>query len=143
MVWMGTVSYGAYLWHYPVFIELDSARTGLTSVGLLAVRVAATFTLAALSYYLIERPVMEGVFWRSIKAAAPATVALVGTVVVVVAATVVPATAAVSVRTTHTIPVGERQALDAADAFGADPVRFLLLGDSMAVTTGIGLKLGR
>ena len=28
LVWMGTVSYGAYLWHYPVFIELDAARTG-------------------------------------------------------------------------------------------------------------------
>ncbi len=24
LVWMGTVSYGAYLWHYPVFIELDA-----------------------------------------------------------------------------------------------------------------------
>ena len=73
MVWMGTVSYGAYLWHYPVFIELDAARTGLGGVGLLAVRVAATFALAAASYYLVERPVMEGVFWRSLQAAGPAT----------------------------------------------------------------------
>ena len=32
MVWMGTVSYGAYLWHFPVFIELDAARTGLTGL---------------------------------------------------------------------------------------------------------------
>ena len=72
LVWMGTVSYGAYLWHYPVVIELDSARTGLGGLGLLAVRVAATFALAAVSYYLIERPVMEGVFWRSLRAAGPA-----------------------------------------------------------------------
>ena len=121
MVWMGTVSYGAYLWHYPVFIELDAARTGLGGVGLLAVRVAATFALAAASYYLVERPVMEGVFWRSLRAAVPATLALVTTVVVVVAATVVPATAAAPVRTTDTIPAGERQALDAADAFANRP----------------------
>ena len=40
LVWMGTVSYGAYLWHFPVAIELDSARTGLGGAGLLAVRVA-------------------------------------------------------------------------------------------------------
>ncbi len=33
MVWMGTVSYGAYLWHFPVCIELDSARTGLGGPG--------------------------------------------------------------------------------------------------------------
>ena len=66
LVWMGTVSYGAYLWHFPVYLELDAARTGRTGLGLLAVRVAATFVLAALSYYLVERPVMEGTFWRSL-----------------------------------------------------------------------------
>ena len=35
LVWIGTVSYGAYLWHYPVFVELDAARTGLGGPGLL------------------------------------------------------------------------------------------------------------
>ena len=142
MVWMGTVSYGAYLWHFPVFIELDGARTGLGGLGLLAVRVAATFALAALSYYLVERPVMEGVFWRSLKAAGPALAALAATVVVVVAGTVVPAVAGVPVRTADRIPAGERQALDAADAFSSDPIRFLLVGDSLAVTTGLGLVRG-
>jgi peptidoglycan/LPS O-acetylase OafA/YrhL len=142
MVWMGTVSYGAYLWHFPVFIELDAARTGLGGIGLLAVRVAATFTLAALSYYLVERPVMEGVFWRSLTAAGPALAAMGATVVVVVAGTVAPAVAAVPVRTVDRIPVGERQALDAADAFSSDPIRFLLVGDSLAVTTGLGLVRG-
>jgi len=88
MVWMGTVSYGAYLWHYPVFIELDAGRTGLGGIGLLAVRMAATFALAAASYYLVERPVMEGVFWRSLRATGPALAALGVTVAVVVAGTV-------------------------------------------------------
>ena len=142
MVWMGTVSYGAYLWHFPVCIELDSSRTGLGGVSLLAVRVAATFVLAASSYYLVERPVMEGVFWRSLTATAPAVLALGATVVVVVAATVVPASAAVTLHSTDTIPLGERQALDAAGAFGSDPVRFLLVGDSLAVTMGLGLVQG-
>jgi hypothetical protein len=142
MVWMGTVSYGAYLWHFPVAIELDSARTGLGGAGLLATRVLATFTLAAASYYLVERPVMEGVFWRSLKAAFPAIAAMGATVIVVVAATVVPAVAAASVRTVDTIPLGEQQALDAADAFTSNPVRFLLVGDSLAVTTGLGLVRG-
>ncbi len=142
MVWMGTVSYGAYLWHFPVFIELDSARTGLSGFGLLAARVLVTFSLAAASYYLVERPVMEGVFWRSVKAAGPALVAMAVTVVVVVAATVVPATAAVTIKTADAIPTGERQALDATGAFTTDPIRFLLVGDSLAVTTGLGLVRG-
>jgi len=130
MVWMGTVSYGAYLWHFPVFIELDAARTGLGGVGLLAVRVAATFTLAALSYYLVERPVMEGVFWRSLKAAGPALAALGATVVVVVAGTVAPAVAAAPVRTVHPYP-------DPATA--VPPPEVVVLGDSTALTLGYAL----
>ncbi len=128
MVWMGTVSYGAYLWHFPVAIELDTARTGLGGPGLLAVRVAATFVLAAASYYLVERPVMEGTFWRSVTALAPAAVALAATVVVVVAATVVPAVAAAPV---HRYPV---------NSAAVPPPEVVVLGDSMALTLGYALS---
>jgi hypothetical protein len=127
MVWMGTVSYGAYLWHFPVFVELDSARTGLGGTGLLAVRVLATFTLAAASYYLVERPVMEGVFWRSLKAVFPAVAVMATTVVVVIAATVVPAVAAVAVH-----PFPGRQA-------AVRPPEIVVLGDSTALTLGYAL----
>ena len=142
MVWMGTVSYGAYLWHYPVFIELDASRTGMSGLSLLAVRMVTTFALAAASYYLVERPVMEGVFWRSVRAAGPALAALGLTVAVVVAGTTAEADAAAPVHSTNTIPVGERQALDATGAFTNAPIRFLMVGDSLAVTEAIGLKIG-
>ena len=142
MVWMGTVSYGAYLWHFPVSIELDSARTGFGGVGLLAIRVLTTFALAGASYYLVERPVMEGVFWRSLKAAFPAVAAMAVTVAVVIAATVAPAVAADPVPSVDSIPLGEQQALEATDAFTSNPVRFLLVGDSLAVTAGLGLVRG-
>ena len=139
LVWIGTVSYGAYLWHYPVFIFLDEARTGLTGITLLIARFATTFALAAASYYLVERPVMYGVFWRSLKAAVPAAALMLGTVAVVVVGTIVPATAAVHVSTA--MPPSERQALVAAGAFGAHPVRFMMVGDSLAVTMAIGLEV--
>jgi peptidoglycan/LPS O-acetylase OafA/YrhL len=126
MVWMGTVSYGAYLWHYPVFIELDAGRTGLGGTGLLAVRMAATFALAAASYYLVERPVMEGVFWRSLRATGPALAALGVTVAVVVAGTVAPAVAAVAVRPYRATGT-------------ADPPEIVVLGDSTALTLGVAL----
>jgi peptidoglycan/LPS O-acetylase OafA/YrhL len=129
MVWMGTVSYGAYLWHYPVFIELDAARTGLTGLSLLLVRGAATFVLAGASYYLVERPVMEGVFWRSLKAAGPAIAAMGVTVVVVVAGTTAVATAA--------SPVAVQPFRGSGTAH--DPPKVVILGDSTALTLGYAL----
>jgi len=144
MAWIGTVSYGAYLWHFPVFIELDAARTGLGGPGLLTVRVAATFVLAALSYHLVERPIMEGVFWRSLKAAGPALAALGATVVVVVAGTVAPAVGAARIVTTAgpALPATVHDRLASAGAFAGKPVRFLLLGDSVAITLSVGLGTG-
>ena len=146
LVWMGTVSYGAYLWHFPVFIELDAARTGLTGLSLLAVRGLATFVLAAASYYLVERPVMEGVFWRSLKAAGPAIAAMGVTVVVVVAGTTEVATAAVRPGTVDAtraaLPRAVHDRLESAGAFAGNPVRFVMIGDSIAITMSVGLAEG-
>ncbi len=133
LVWIGTISYGAYLWHYPIYIYLDPDRTGTTGFPLLVIRFAATFALATASFYLVERPVMYGTFWRQLKAAIPATALLGATVAVVIAGTVVPATAAVRVRhfgnarpTAQPIKTGHR-------------FKLVVLGDSTAVTLGAAL----
>ena len=139
VVWVGTVSYGAYLWHYPVFIYLDGARTGQQGLALLSIRFAATFGLAAASFYLVERPVIEGTFWRSVRAVVPAVALLAATVAVVVVGTVVPASAAVHVA--NSLTGAERQSLLQAGAFGDHPVKFMLVGDSIALTLGIGLRV--
>lgn len=59
--WLGTRSYAVYLWHWPVFLltrpHLDVPMDGLP---LFAVRLAITFTLAELSYRLVETPVRHG-----------------------------------------------------------------------------------
>ena len=141
LVWIGTISYGAYLWHYPIYVYFDASRTGTAGPLLLLIRFAATFALATASFYLVERPVMYGTFWRQLKAAIPAVALIVATVAVVIAGTVVPATAAVRVRVKTSIPSAERSALDTAHAFTTKPVRFLLLGDSIALTMGIGLAV--
>ena len=58
--WIGAISYGLYLWHWPVAIAISESRTSLSGWSLALARVIATFGLAALSYYLVELPVRRG-----------------------------------------------------------------------------------
>jgi len=55
--WIGTISYGLYLWHWPVIVYLNQGRTGLSGAGLDIARIAVTFALATSSYYLVELPI--------------------------------------------------------------------------------------
>lgn len=57
---LGRVSYGAYLFHWPIFLWLSPARTGMSGAPLLAVRGGFTFALAAVSYRLVEAPIRAG-----------------------------------------------------------------------------------
>ena len=127
LVWLGTISYGAYLWHYPVYVYLDAARTGQSGLSLLAVRFAATLALAHTSYYLVERPIMTGTFWRSLKAVVPAAAMMTATVAVIVVGTVVPATAAVKVSRFRPTPSLHK------------PPLVVVLGDSTGYTLGFAL----
>jgi peptidoglycan/LPS O-acetylase OafA/YrhL len=54
---IGKVSYGLYLWHWPVMVYLDEVRTGFGGPGLLLVQLALAGVLAAGSYRWIEMPI--------------------------------------------------------------------------------------
>lgn len=54
---IGLVSYGLYLWHWPVMVFLDEARAGFGGVVLLLLQLAITGILAAASYRWIEMPI--------------------------------------------------------------------------------------
>lgn len=56
----GRISYGVYLFHWPIFLWLDEARTGLATVPLFALRMAATTAAALLSFHLVEQPIRRG-----------------------------------------------------------------------------------
>lgn len=63
LIWLGLVSYGIFLWHFPVLkVMLDlGVQDLLPSLQFPVVAIftlAGTFVMAALSFYLIERPLM-------------------------------------------------------------------------------------
>ena len=60
LVVVGQLSYGLYLFHFPVYQWLDAPATGLAAWPLLGLRVLVTATLAALSFHLVEQPVRRG-----------------------------------------------------------------------------------
>jgi peptidoglycan/LPS O-acetylase OafA/YrhL len=56
-VWFGLISYGVYLWHWPLFFLLNESNTGLGEWPLLAVQMTLTTIIAALSFLFIEQPI--------------------------------------------------------------------------------------
>ncbi|NTY64032.1 acyltransferase family protein [Mycolicibacterium sphagni] len=63
LVALGVISYGVYLWHWPVFLVLNGERTDWSGSALFAARCAVTLVLAVGSWWLIERPVRR---WRPV-----------------------------------------------------------------------------
>jgi peptidoglycan/LPS O-acetylase OafA/YrhL len=59
VVGLGRISYGVYLYHWPVFVLLSESRTGVGGTGLFAIRTAVTFLLATISFLVVERPIRE------------------------------------------------------------------------------------
>jgi len=57
---LGLISYGVYLYHWPIFLLLSPANTGFSDAQLFIPRVAVSIGLAALSYRFLETPIRTG-----------------------------------------------------------------------------------
>jgi peptidoglycan/LPS O-acetylase OafA/YrhL len=155
--WIGTISYGLYLWHWPINIWLVHWRIGFGGSAQNALRLAVTFAFATASYYLVERPVRQGRFLGlgrpALRWVAPAGILLV-------AVTLVVSTGAASKTPTYfgvgTHPTAcptprpdelraARTAMRNGPAVAGDPAvrgdRILLVGDSIACSLWPGLKV--
>jgi peptidoglycan/LPS O-acetylase OafA/YrhL len=151
---LGTISYGIYLWHWPVIVYLNGARTGLSTWPLDLLRVVVTLALSTASYYLVERPIrlarLHG--WvRYWGAPAAGVLTAVSIVTATFPAVADPSTVA---STTHLSSGGGAGATAVTGSGGyegqvpihlavaptaADPLRVMLLGDSVMHDASYGI----
>ncbi|HEY2319779.1 MAG TPA: acyltransferase family protein [Solirubrobacteraceae bacterium] len=54
---LGKISYGLYLWHFPLFLWLDESSTGQRGPALLALRLTVTLAVSLVSYVVVEQPI--------------------------------------------------------------------------------------
>lgn len=62
IVWVGQRSYGIYAYHYPIFLALEQFRIPQDNVNFIfvsIVRIVLTIIVAALSYRLVEQPILR------------------------------------------------------------------------------------
>ena len=140
---IGMISYGLYLWHWPVYVWWNADRTGLQGGQLLALRLAITAAISVASYFLVEQPVRTGrVSRRVFVVGAPAVAALTVLALLISTGGLVNRIARDrgGVNAVALVSSERKQSQDAAqNAVAAQPsaVRAMLVGDSVAATLGV------
>ena len=152
---LGRISYGVYVYHWPLFLWIDERRTGLEGWPLFAVRVAVTLALAEASARLLEIPVRRGARLgpvRPIRLAGPAVAALVA--VALLASATAPPPAVDFAAAEQALADAEAGAVPGALPGPAAPApvevdlladeapqaRIAVFGDSTALLTATGLQ---
>jgi peptidoglycan/LPS O-acetylase OafA/YrhL len=132
---LGLISYGVYLYHWPIDIVLDEQRIGLAGWPLFAVQLIVTLSIAFASYRLIEQPIRHGALssaqWRKL------TPAIATALTVAIFASTLGAQSPASVY----VPSDPLNA--AALAFASAPAnaeRVMIVGNSVAAFLGQSMR---
>lgn len=147
---LGTISYGVYLWHWPVYVVLSEERVRLGFPALLALRLALTFVIALASYRWLERPIRE----RGVGRPALVVPAAVGACVlfVLVATRPVAASAPPALVAEMPLPPEPKAAalaphapvamnlIPPASELPPDTLRVLVVGDSVGLALGARMR---
>jgi peptidoglycan/LPS O-acetylase OafA/YrhL len=145
--WVGLISYGLYLWHWPATVILTETRTGVSGAALTVLRLTVTVVAATLSFYLVEQPIRRGALrgWRG-RIAVPAGFATVGVVVLVATVGATAATPLASVRAGQKLAAAPAPAAAEPDSVASrsvvatGPSRIVVVGDSVPYTLLPGIR---
>jgi peptidoglycan/LPS O-acetylase OafA/YrhL len=135
--YIGRISYGAYVYHWPIILWMSAERLGFDGLPLAALRFGVAFVLAAVSYRFLEEPIRRRrriLEWRAwvVPWAASATVAL----------SFVMMTGGFT-QGTSLLPDsgGAGEWARGSSGTAGDPIRVLVVGDSVASNLFDGLKV--
>jgi peptidoglycan/LPS O-acetylase OafA/YrhL/lysophospholipase L1-like esterase len=141
--WAGLISYGLYLYHWPVFLVLSPERVGWAPWPLFALRLAVTITIALASYRLLEMPVRRGRMFTTGRSALSAGIGAVLAVailaVVITLSPPVSTSAFADVAIGDTAAYGQSHVQDQTPAPGA-PRSVFIIGDSGMVDEQTALE---
>jgi peptidoglycan/LPS O-acetylase OafA/YrhL len=163
LVALGVISYGVYLWHWPVIVMLTHARTGLSGTALLLVRIGLTLVVSFGSFHLLERPIREQ-RWHIPRPSIAVPTAFAGIALLSFTApfTFTPTPALAALRVSSPLPVASisdttttvtsQPSVAASVAAGlavphptvpavahTGPLRLMVVGDSVAASLGAGI----
>ena len=150
---LGRISYGVYVYHWPIFLWLTAARTGLSPLPLTGLRLALTLGLAIVSFHFVERPIRERrtltdarrwLAFGTASAAALGMAVLVGALTsapaINFAATVAPSSVLAASQRAIAASPPPRAGTAARTSAGPRVRRVLVVGDSVALTLGRGIE---
>ncbi len=148
--WIGGISYGIYLWHWPVYVLMTDVTTGLDGAGLMTARLAATLAAATASFYLLERPFRRHRWkgWTFLGVMVPAVAVTVAALLLSTAPTAAPAaigrgSSVVRVVSPTAVPhlLPPPIALPAGRVLSpSDPLRVMTIGDSVMYDGEAGIQ---
>jgi hypothetical protein len=134
LVWLGLISYGVYLYHWPIDVVIDEQRVGLSGWPLFAVQTAVTLAVAIASYLIVEQPIrrgaLSGISWRKLTPAIA-----IGLVLVIVITTN-------GARPLRTVSPPSAPLAAATRAFRTAPpgaTRVMIVGESVAYFLGASM----
>jgi len=139
LTFIGRISYGLYLWHWPIFLVLNGARTDLEGWSLFGLRLVVTFVIAVASWYLVETPIRQKTFrnWRSWLWVPAGVVVVVGVLFI----TTIDNSTATNVFLNPSVLASRLHQYEYGD-FPAhtSKTKILVVGDSLSLTVGFWLS---
>ncbi len=134
---LGTISYGVYLVHWPIFLLLNPSRLAMSNNSTFLVRVTVTLAAAIGMYWLFENPIRRN---SMLKGRPFFAVVAVGTAAVIGIAVAMPSRDASVLDLSTASPVkGQLTKLGGTNRATRDR-RVMVVGDSMSWSVFVGLE---